>query len=118
MTSNRQIILSAAGVALRVRQDVGIPPTDAVCAFDLAERLGLEVWFQDVPSMEAVYVRQPAPTIVVTSLRPAGRRAFNCAHELGHHVFGHEAQLDVLPEEERATRRSTRRATTSKTSPA
>ena len=36
---------------------------------------------------------------MVNSLRPAGRRAFNCAHELGHHIFGHGSRVDEVREE-------------------
>ncbi len=104
MTPTKQLVLTATRAALRARQEAGVPLTDAVCAHDLAERLGVEVWFTDIPSLEAVYIRRPPPAILVTSLRPPGRRAYNCAHELGHHVFGHGAQLDLLPEEGRARR--------------
>jgi hypothetical protein len=36
------------------------------------------------------------PSIVVGSLRPAGRRAFTCGHEIGHHVLGHGFKVDEL----------------------
>jgi len=85
--------------ALKMRCSARIPFQDAVCVFDLAEELEVEVRFTDIPSMEAVYVKEPGPVIVVSSLRPAGRRAFNCAHELGHHVFGHGSRVDEVREE-------------------
>lgn len=85
--------------ALKVRCSAGIPFQDALCVFDLAEELEVEVRFTDIPSMEAVYVKEPGPLIVVSSLRPAGRRAFNCAHELGHHIFGHGSRVDEVREE-------------------
>ena len=37
--------------------------------------------------------------IIVSSLRPPGRQAFTCAHELGHHAYGHGEQFDELVEE-------------------
>ena len=38
----------------------------------------------------------PQPVIIVTSLRPLGRRAFTCAHELGHFHYGHGTIIDEL----------------------
>jgi hypothetical protein len=46
------------------------------------------------------------PIVLVSALRPPGRRAFNAAHELGHHVFGHGAQFDELVEERSTLRRN------------
>ena len=93
-----------------------IPPIEATCAYDVAERLGIEVRFVDIPSMEGMYVRAPSadaqpiilvsalrpagrsadaqPIILVSALRPAGRQAMTAAHELGHHVFGHGTRID------------------------
>lgn len=91
--------------ALRIRRAAGLRLLDPVCVYDLAERLGLEVRFWDVPSMEGVYCVAATPTIIVSSLRPPGRQAFTCAHELGHHVFGHGDQLDELVEDRSEARR-------------
>jgi hypothetical protein len=66
----------------------------AACPYDIATTLEIEVRFADIASMEGVYYSGPPPTIVVSSLRPAGRRAFTCGHELGHHVLGHGDQYD------------------------
>jgi len=46
--------------------------------------------------MEGMYDRQPKPRIHVSALRPLGRRTFTCAHELGHHIFGHGSTIDEL----------------------
>ncbi|MEY2502898.1 MAG: hypothetical protein QOI07_3232 [Verrucomicrobiota bacterium] len=37
-------------------------------------------------------------TIVLTSLRPAGRQTFTCAHEIGHSYFEHGSRVDELLE--------------------
>ncbi len=86
----------AALAALRLRARLGLPRTESICPVDVAERLGLEVRFVDLPSMEGIYVNSAVPAILVSSLRPSGRRHFTCAHELGHHVFGHGARFDAL----------------------
>ena len=39
------------------------------------------------------------PQILLSSLRPLVRRTFNCAHELGHHIFKHGTTVDELLEE-------------------
>ncbi|MGH8627764.1 MAG: ImmA/IrrE family metallo-endopeptidase, partial [Gammaproteobacteria bacterium] len=36
------------------------------------------------------------PRIHLSALRPLARRTFNCAHELGHHEFGHGSTIDEL----------------------
>jgi hypothetical protein len=38
-------------------------------------------------------------------LRPPGRQAFTCAHEFGHHVYGHGEQFDELVEDRQTARK-------------
>ena len=80
------------GLLFRVRQGIG--RTEAVCAIDVALRAGVDVHFQDLASIDGVYASQRPPQIILSSLRPPGRRAFTCAHELGHHVFGHGTRIE------------------------
>jgi hypothetical protein len=70
--------------------------------------MGVSVRFSDIPSMEGVYLpnAHPKPTIVVSSLRPAGRQGTTCGHEFGHHVFGHGEQFDELIEDRTDQRRN------------
>jgi hypothetical protein len=49
--------------------------------------------------MEGMYAPAPRPTILVSSERPPGRRRYTCAHEIGHHLFGHGARLDELTDD-------------------
>ena len=81
-----------------MRSSVGFRLDEAICAYDLAERLGIEVRFADIPSMEGMYYRASDPAIILSSLRPSGRRAFTCAHELGHHSNGDGTSVDQLVE--------------------
>ncbi len=93
----RQALLKAD----EVRDRYDIEPEWAVNVFDLCgERLDpiVLVRFSDVPSMEGFYLRQEKPEIWLGE-RPLGRRMFNCAHELGHHLFGHGSTLDNLSAE-------------------
>ena len=89
--------------ALRLRGGAGFALDQAICVYDLAERLGIEVRFADIPSMEGMYYRASEPAIILSSLRPSGRRTFTCAHELGHHSNGDGTSVDQLVEK---TRRS------------
>jgi hypothetical protein len=52
--------------------------------------------------MEGFYFKQPSPRILLSSLRPVPRRAFTCAHEIGHHWFGHGSTIDELKDDERS----------------
>lgn len=72
-----------------------------MCVYDLLGQLGLELRFLEVPSMEGLYSPGPPPLVAVSSLRPPGRQAFTCAHELGHHIFGHGWKVDELVAEQR-----------------
>jgi hypothetical protein len=92
----RDLVRSAIAHALRVRQAANIPFWDAVCPFDLAEQRGVEVRFQALASFDGV--RSGDSKIVVSSLRPPGRKAFTCAHELAHEVFDHGVQFDEFVE--------------------
>ena len=96
--ANRQAIArQAAAAALRMRINLGYGVCGPICVYDLAERLGIEVRFVDIPSMEGMYLRSDTnPTILISSLRPSGRRAFTCAHEIGHHVNGDGTRVDEL----------------------
>jgi Zn-dependent peptidase ImmA (M78 family) len=94
----RRLALRASSAALKIRKQGNIA-SDAPCSvFDLATEMGIEVRFVPLPSAEGVY-SPGKPVIVVSSLRPQGRQAFTCAHELGHHIYGHGEQFDELIEE-------------------
>lgn len=99
MTDRKSIARRAVAASLRLRRDAGYGLTEPVCVYDLAERIGIEVRFIDIPSMEGMYLHSElTPIILVSSLRPPGRRAFTCAHELGHHSNGDGTRIDELVE--------------------
>ena len=96
MTGHKRIAQSAFAAALRMRRNAGYRLDAAICVYDLAEGLGIDVRFADIPSMEGMLYCSPEPVIIVSSPRPAGRRAFTCAHELGHFHFGDGTTIDDL----------------------
>lgn len=82
------------------RDAVEVDPFGAADPYAAAAALGLRVNFS-ATSMEGFYFKGNPGNILVSSLRPIGRRAFTCAHELGHHWFGHGSTIDQLQEDER-----------------
>jgi hypothetical protein len=96
MARRRQLAKDALMKALRLRRKMGISLEAPVCVFDLANEMGIEVRFVDVPSLEGIYSKWPEPVIIVSSLRPPGRQASTGGHELGHHEYGHGFCIDEL----------------------
>ena len=86
----------AAREAARTRGRLGIDPTSSVCPFDIAERLGVIVRLDAVPSLEGMYSPGPKKTVVLGSERPWGRIRHTCGHEIGHAEFGHGARVDEV----------------------
>ncbi len=81
--------------ALDLRNKSNVSGAAPICVYDLAETLGVEVRFVRETSFEGMYSRA-SRTILVPALRPPGRKAFACAHELGHWFFGHASSLYEL----------------------
>lgn len=93
----RQDLIRLAAVrAGQLRRQAGITSEQPVCPVDLASQLGIEVRFVDMGRLEGTYWPGEPPIIALGAHRPFGRRAFTCAHELGHHVFGHGHRVDEL----------------------
>src|SRR6266567_4234154 len=110
MEQRRSLVMDAADAALRMRQSAGLGIWTPMCIYDVAEELGLEVRFVDISSMEGMYCKTATPLILVSSLRPSGRQAFTCAHELGHHIYKHGCAVSALirfPHRERWSRVTT-----------
>ena len=96
MTNRKAIARQSIAAALRTRRKANYGLGGAICVYDLARRLGVDVRFIDIPSMEGMYHQDSEPTIILSALRPPGRRTFTCAHELGHHINGDGTRLDQL----------------------
>ena len=88
----------AMQTSIRIRLAAGLDLRSPICIFQLCEARGVIVRFNDV-NMEGMYDRFPRPRIHLSALRHLVRRNFTCAHELGHHEFGHGSTIDELREE-------------------
>lgn len=99
--NQRSLILAGADAAADARMELDVDEFAAIDPYAAAESLGASARFVDV-SMEGFYDGGPPPRILISSLRPLRRRAFTCAHEIGHHWFGHGSTLDELVGDDRA----------------
>jgi Zn-dependent peptidase ImmA (M78 family) len=88
----------AMQAAVELRLDHGAGLEEPVSAYSICDKLSVMVRFVDI-NMEGVYIPKEKPRIHVSIYRPLGRRHFTCAHELGHHIFGHGASLDDVRED-------------------
>lgn len=97
---NKRILLGRKAMrgALDVRRRAGIPYDVPICVYDLAEKLNISVWFQGGGSFGGMFSKT-TNSIFVPSLRPAGRQAFTCGHEIGHWYYDHGSKLDTYIEE-------------------
>lgn len=94
MNDRTGITREALRLALTTRRRAEYAQDEPICIYDCAQRLGVEVRFLAAPSLEGMYASSGDGVIVVSSLRPPGRQAYTCAHELGHHVLGHGTKWD------------------------
>lgn len=95
MKSRDDLARSGAKRALQVRAQEGISSSDPCDVYELIHRMGVDLQFCDIPSLEGVYLdEREARRICVSSHRPWGRQRFTAAHELGHHLFGHGTRVD------------------------
>lgn len=86
----------ALEAAVQVRRDARVGAWDPVCPFDVAAAPGVGVKVQYHP-MESEGLYSPNvgyPSVLVNAERPGPRQRYTCAHELGHHAFGHGVRAD------------------------
>ena len=96
--NHRALATRAMQAAAATRAEAKLGQVEPICIYGLCETLGIVVRFNDI-NMEGMYQGGRPPRIHVSARRPLPRRAYNCAHELGHHVFGHGSSIDELREE-------------------
>ena len=68
----KTVATQSMAAALRVRTSVGLGLEEAICVYQLAEQLGIEVRFVDIPSMEGMYYQAPEPAIILSLVEAFG----------------------------------------------
>ena len=96
--NRRALATQAMQAATATRAKASLDRAGPICVYGLCETLGIVVRFNNF-NMEGMYQRGRPPRIHLSARRPLPRRAYNCAHELGHHVFGHGSSIDELRED-------------------
>lgn len=100
-SSNRKrLAAEALKASANVRKKFGYDLSSPVNIYDLCERAEVSVRFVEI-NMEGMYVNLGEgvkPTIFVSALRPFHRKIYTCAHEYGHHYFGHGMTVDEITE--------------------
>lgn len=84
-----------------LRIDLGLNMFQPINIYDACTQIEIDVRFIKV-SMEGMYISSDDSSksnIVLSSLRPFARKVFTCAHELGHHCFGHGSKIDMINNE-------------------
>lgn len=95
----KTLVMQGMQASIEARVKAGLDLKSPACIYGLCEAHKVAVRFNDI-NMEGMYDRAPKPRIHVSALRPLARRTFTCAHELGHHVFGHGSTIDELREDQ------------------
>lgn len=97
--AKKNLVMQGMQASIAARTRAGLDLKSPACIYGLCEANKVAVRFNDI-NMEGMYDRSPRPRIHLSALRPLARRAFTCAHELGHHVFGHGSTIDELQDDQ------------------
>ena len=94
------LVMMALRKAVNIRRKHKFTQYQPLNVFDLCFEMGITVRFVEI-NMEGMYFSRQngaSPQILISNQRPLPRRAFTCAHELGHHLFEHGSKVDALTE--------------------
>ena len=84
-----------------LRMDLDINMFQPLNVYDACNKLELDVRFVNI-NMEGMYISSDNPAksnIMLSALRPFSRKVYTCAHELGHHLFGHGSKIDMISDD-------------------
>lgn len=97
--SRKSLVMQGMQASITARIKAGVDLKNPTCIYGLCEAHNVVVRFNEI-NMEGMYDRTSKPRIHISALRPLARRAFTCAHELGHHIFGHGSTIDELRDDQ------------------
>ncbi|MBY2943666.1 ImmA/IrrE family metallo-endopeptidase [Rhizobium leguminosarum] len=98
MPDRNALATQAMTASIVARTKAGLDLIKPICIYALCKTHKAQVRFNNI-NMEGMYQRGTPSRIHLSARRPLPRRAYNCAHELGHHVFGHGSSIDELRED-------------------
>jgi hypothetical protein len=85
----------AAALAAELHADLEIDRDRPVDVFDAIERLGVLLAFAPLGNQSGLYLPgEGSPGILIHDGHPRTRQRYTAGHELGHHAFGHAAEVD------------------------
>lgn len=95
----------AAAMASELQADLGLDLNRQIDVFSVIKELGLVLGFAPLGKVSGLYLpEEPTRGILLHAGHPRTRQRYTAGHELGHHMFGHAAEIDG--DLEQALRRS------------
>lgn len=95
MASTRQTLADASMAAARAHARLKLPLDRPIDIFGVVQQLGIWLKTEPLGNLFGFYLRQgQAIGIVLNSRHPEDLQRYTCAHELGHHLLGHQSHLD------------------------
>lgn len=100
MTSWRHANTAAAVLAAEIHADYDVDLNRPVDVFGIVQEMGVVLAFAPLGKVAGVYLPGRRPGIMLHQGHPRTRQRYSAGHELGHHVFGHAAEVDLTPQQE------------------
>ncbi|OZE05142.1 hypothetical protein CH249_09960 [Rhodococcus sp. 05-2255-3B1] len=98
----KQAQSKAAMEATRLHREMGTKFDNPVDVLQMTRDLNLVLMMQPLDNLLGFYVRRSeAAGIVISSRIPESLQRFTLAHELGHHILGHDGSVDASHELDR-----------------
>lgn len=102
-TASREAMIAAFGL----HEDLELDTFGRIDVFAAIAALGIRLTFRPLDSYAGFYVgpQESPPGIVINANQPLAMQRYTAAHELGHHVFGHDVQADRVDQGSAGVRR-------------
>jgi len=99
MADMRQPILRGTAAAARTHHELRSREQweqngGRIDVFRAIDRRGLWLMFRPLDGLLGAYLDHPSRAILINTQRPWSVRRYTAAHELGHHILGHQTSVD------------------------